>query len=71
MAWLTVDNNGDECIFQSKPHRSKGYKTQEIDYWSTYETDIIELPKGTIENRVLTWEDEPVELKNEQLCTDQ
>ena len=32
MAWLAVDNSGDECIFQSKPHRSKGYKTWDIDY---------------------------------------
>lgn len=67
MAWLAVDNSGDECIFQSKPHRSKGYKTWDIDYWATYETDIIELPKGSIKKligRELTWDDEPVKLED-------
>lgn len=59
MYWLAVDKNGDEFIYGEKPRRDI-FDT----IWSS-SLDWIELPKGSIEKligRVLTWEDEPVEL---------
>ena len=61
MAWLAVDENGDENIFDIKPDRA----------WSKWDIPTnhswwIELPKGTIEKiigRKLTWKDNPVEIK--------
>lgn len=62
MPYLTVDNLGNEAIFENKPIR-------EMHIWSSYNRDydsIIYLPKGTIKkmlSKELKWEDEPVELK--------
>ena len=60
MAFVAVDKDGVEWIFNSCPHR-------EEDEWmfDWCDTDCIELPPGSIVKligRGLTWEDEPVEL---------
>lgn len=79
MAWLAVTEYGAEMMFHNKPTRQKaggkGYDYWQDDevYWevrgyTTCAKDYsIVLPNGTIEKligRKLTWEDEPVELKN-------
>lgn len=64
MAWLAVDKNGQERIFpcSMKPIRC-------FDVWSlrvTHPALLTILPKGSIKKligRDLTWEDNPVELK--------
>lgn len=61
MAWLTVDKNGTEVIFQ---FRTRKTKAQYLPIY-TYSMWLV-LPIGSIEKligRNLTWEDEPVELK--------
>lgn len=59
MAWLAVDKNGTEKIWQLKPIRV-------TTMWSGFiNTDIVPLPSGSIEKligRKLTWDDEPVEI---------
>lgn len=60
MAWIAVDKNGDEYIYNSKP-----LKYYEDSYWSP-DGKCILLAKGSIEKligKVLTWDDNPVELK--------
>lgn len=67
MAWLAVDKDGTENIYYLKPERK-------IEYWVAeenqpeYYRDMIELPKGSIKKLIgkeLSWEGEPVELKEE------
>lgn len=65
--WLAVDKNGDEIATNlgGSLHRSK-----HGSYWSSYDDDLIYLPKGTIKKltcRELTWEDEPVRLTEDML----
>lgn len=70
MAHVAVHKNGNEGIFLNKPHRGKHH-----DFWyddnqveGEYYDSEIPLPKGTIKKLIgkdLTWEDEPVELKDE------
>lgn len=58
MAWVAVDENGDECIYKNKPFRLSGY-------WYMCDDYFLELPKGSIEKltgRNLFWSDEPVEV---------
>ena len=71
MAWVAVDNNGDEKISSGKPFRGWGrmweYEEEVCieSEWGTVST-IIDIPIGTIEKIIgkkLTWEDDPVELK--------
>lgn len=79
MAWVAVDKDGKEWIFAYKPYRKDGnrslYKLYDPSYWSdedvseygNEDTGIL-LPKGSIKKligRDLTWQDEPVELKEE------
>ena len=63
MAFVAVDKNKKEYIYDEKPKREIYHKS-----WnSVYES--VELPKGTIEKLIgkkLTWEDEPVELKEKE-----
>ena len=62
MAWVAVDNNGAEYIYVVKPSRERDFFASDSGY------DEILLPKGSIRKligRDLTWEDEPVELKEE------
>lgn len=76
MAWVAVNKDGTEYIFNNKPHRSIYENVFQIDDNDivTYEwTDDkycgwVNLPKGSIEKligRNLTWEDEPVELEQD------
>lgn len=65
MAWVAVDKDGTEAIFDECPRR-----IENSEAWGFVFLDdgrnIIELSKGSIKKligRDLTWEDEPVELK--------
>ena len=62
MAWLVIDGNGDEFIFEVKPKRSSSGQIWQLkSCHSNY--SVIYLKKGTIEKIVghkMTWEDEPV-----------
>ena len=69
MAFLAVDKNGDEYIYECKPLKSDmGYWVAVYIDYKDRVTDYVELPKGSIKKligRELTWEDECVELKEE------
>ena len=80
MAWVAVNKDGVEFIYEEKPTRSKNYWEQAIigqelsvDDWGDEEyrdiyDDYVRLPHGSIKKligRELTWDDEPVELKEE------
>lgn len=69
MAWICVDENGQEMIFDSKPYRTSNRIDGE--YWkSDMAAYYMDLPKGTIFKLVgkeLTWEDEPIELTDIKL----
>lgn len=62
MAWLVVNGNGDEFIFEAKPKRNNTSQIWQLrSCHSNY--SVIYLKKGTIEKIVgykMTWEDEPV-----------
>ena len=63
MAWLAVDYYGYEYIFAHEPERDGGL-------WIDFELgdSSICIPKGSIKKligRDLTWQDKPVELKEE------
>lgn len=70
MAWLAVHKNGKEGIFHHKPARDEkldGWYDEE-EYGGVFYDTEISLPKGSIRKligRDLTWQDEPVELKEE------
>lgn len=79
MAWVAVHKNGKEEVFAFRPFRTDPNKSLnklwETGYWtdegvSRYgnEDTGISLSKGSIKKligRELTWEDNPVELKEE------
>ena len=59
MAWVATDQNGEEWIYEAMPVRGD-------TVWYSSVGDYIELSKGSIKKligRDLTWQDEPVELK--------
>lgn len=62
MAWLVVNGNGDEFIFEAKPKRNNTSQIWQLrSCHSNY--SVIYLKKGTIEKIVghkMTWEDEPI-----------
>lgn len=62
MAWLAVDRDGSEYIYNFKPIRKNdGFEYDE----SYYDSGYIKLPQGSIEKlieRKLSWSDEPVEI---------
>lgn len=67
MAWLAVDQWGDEMVCDGKPERLKGSGSWE--YLTSVEGEMVDfiiyLPKGSIEKLIgkqLTWGDEPVEI---------
>lgn len=65
MAWVAVDSYNKEVIFLRKPKRVYGFWVDANEY---AEDTQITLPNGTIKKligRELTWEDSPVELKEE------
>jgi len=60
MAWLAVDKDGDEYIYESEPERY-----DDMFVCSGYDDKLFELPNGSIEKLIgkkLTWDDEPVEI---------
>lgn len=67
MAWLVVDGDDKEFIFEVKPKRSKEGEIWQLP--SRYPLcSLIYLKKGTIEKiigRKMTWADEPYELIEE------
>lgn len=64
MAWLVVDGDGNEFIFEVKPKRSKEGEIWQLP--SRYSLrSLIYLKKGTIEKIIgkkITWEDEPIKI---------
>ena len=60
MAFLAVDKDGVERIFEDMPHR------HDDCYWDTYSvSSVISLPHGSIKKligRELNFNDEPVKL---------
>ena len=64
MAWLVVDGDGKEFIFEVKPKRSKEGKIWQLP--SRYcHYSVIYLKKGTIEKIIgkkITWENEPIKI---------
>lgn len=61
MAWVCVNSFGTELIFETEPH--KAVYSWRDDYGSC---KCIEIPQGSIKKLIgteLTWNDEPVELK--------
>ena len=73
MAQVATNANGLEFLFIEKPYRSV---YREYGYWNPTYSGIggcILIPHGSIKNiigRELSFSDEPVELKEEQLCLD-
>lgn len=68
MAWVAVNANGKEFLFEKKPYRSG---CGEYGYWNHTYSGIggcVLIPHGSIKKltgRDLSWKDEPVELKEE------
>lgn len=57
MAFVAVNRNDSETIFNSEPFRTE-------KYWGSND-DYVDLPTGSIEKligRKLTWDDSPVEI---------
>ena len=68
MAWVAVDEDKSECVCDYKPQRFMSIGDNR-KAWDIDSGDILSLPKGSIEKligRKLTWEDEPVELKEDE-----
>lgn len=67
MAWLAVNKDGTEAIYNIKPFRAT-YKTNPIiEMWAlpSIGAHYIDLPKGLIKKLIgkdLTWNDEPVKI---------
>ena len=63
MAWLAVDSDGRECIYQFCPVR----REQDGQFVPLYEYSMwLVIPKGIIKKilgKELTWKNNPVELK--------
>lgn len=61
VAWLAVNKDGRELIFDKKPHR---YEL--LGIWCLYKnTDAPELPKGSIKRLTgheMKWSDEPLKI---------
>lgn len=69
MAWIVVDKNGEEYVYEIEP-----IKKETLKHWGCG-GEYVNLPQGSIKKligRDLTWEDEPVELKKTKLtCQNQ
>lgn len=66
MAWVAVDKDSTECIYEFGPVRSKIYDGKFVPLFEN--SMWLTLPKGSIKKligRDLTWEDKPIELKEE------
>lgn len=63
MAWVCVNSFGTELIFETEPHKA-------VYSWrdDNGSCKCIEIPQGSIRKligRELSWDDEPVELKED------
>lgn len=61
MAWVAVDKDNTEYIYEDEPLRT------EIGCWWSY-LGVVRIPNGNIKKligRKLSWNDEPVELKED------
>lgn len=61
MAWVAVDKEGTEYIYEDKPSRISA-----CCWYSVF--GLVRIPKGSIKKLIgkeLSWDDEPVELKEE------
>lgn len=68
MAWVAVNRYGDEYIFEAFPERLQSVWAPTFCEYENRVYDYVELPKGSIKKligRELSWDDEPVELKEE------
>jgi len=74
--FVAVDKDGGEYVYDVKPIRNSELyidleHTEIAKIWvleNQYDDNLVELLKGSIEKligRKLTWEDEPVELKEQ------
>ena len=64
MAWIAVDKDGSENIYQFHPKR-RGNQFIPVYAYSMWLT----LPKGSIKKLIgkdLSWEDEPIKLEEKQ-----
>lgn len=64
MAWLVVNGDGTEFIFEVKPKRSKEGKIWQLPSRHSLRS-LIYLKKGIIEKIIgkqITWEDDPVKI---------
>lgn len=64
MAWLAVDKDGTEAIYDECPRRRENREIWDFIFLDDGR-NIIELPSGSIKKligRELSWEDEPVEI---------
>lgn len=62
MAWVAVNKDGSELVFDKKPYRYEPFWI-----WCLYSnTDAPKLPKGSIKKitgRDISWSDEPLLIK--------
>ena len=68
MAWVTCSKDGEETIYEVKPYKYNDEWVPRKDGWDR-EYKYMSLPHGSIKKligRELTWQDEPVELKEEE-----
>lgn len=75
MAFVAVNKDNSEVLYDFKPVRERNFNEFWVAQYLIREGTVnikpqeIEVPKGTIEKLIgkkLTWEDEPVELKEKQ-----
>lgn len=72
MAYVAVDEDGTEAVFEKKPFRGK--KQWGTPSWDVYDDnafyDFVVLPKGTIKKiigRELSWQEEPIKLMEDKV----
>lgn len=68
MAWLAVDRDGTEVMFDKQPVRSESVFEEWVNSVENFGKRFMSLPSGSIAKligRPLTWDDEPVELKDQ------
>jgi len=62
MAWIAVDEGGDEYMYDTKPKRGE----LGVSEWQCQFGNPILVPKGTAKKLLghdLSWDDEPEEIK--------
>lgn len=69
MAWLAVNKNGQEVVFNNKPSKCRGEWCYYVEITIEGENggyfEEIFIPKGSIKKLIgkdLTWDDEPIEI---------